>query len=98
MKKMECLKKMISLAKKRSKRIPESLISEYSSICFNYNYLNSKQRILKIYMNTFYGKAENSKSLIFLCALAERTISAGKYNFNLVTEFVTKKGFGIKYS
>ena len=49
-------------------------------------------------MNTFYGEAENSKSPIFLCELAEGTTLARKYNLNLVTEFVTKKGFGIKYS
>ncbi|RGB37975.1 hypothetical protein C1646_665735 [Rhizophagus diaphanus] len=51
----------------------------------------------KVYMNTFYGKAENSKSSIFLRELAGRITSAGKYNLNLVTEFVTKKGFRIKY-
>ncbi|CAI2173642.1 15928_t:CDS:2 [Funneliformis geosporum] len=39
----------------------------------------------------------NSKSPIFLRELAGGTISAGKYNFNLVAEFITKKGFGIKY-
>ena len=49
-------------------------------------------------MNTFYRKAENSKSPIFLRELARGTTLAGKYNLNLVAEFVTKKGFGIKYS
>ncbi|GES93733.1 DNA polymerase family B-domain-containing protein [Rhizophagus clarus] len=48
-------------------------------------------------MNTFYGEAGNSKSFIFLRELAGGTTSAGKYNFSLVAEFVTKKGFGIKY-
>jgi len=48
-------------------------------------------------MNTFYGEAGNSKSPIFLHELAERTTSAGKFSLNLVAEFVTKKGFGIKY-
>ena len=48
-------------------------------------------------MNTFYGEAGNSKSPIFLHELAEGTTLAGKYNLNLVAEFVTKKGFGIKY-
>ncbi len=48
-------------------------------------------------MNTFYGKTENSKSPIFLHELAEGTISTGKYNLNLITEFVIKKVFGIKY-
>ncbi|PKK60461.1 hypothetical protein RhiirC2_793282 [Rhizophagus irregularis] len=48
-------------------------------------------------MNTFYREAENSKSPIFLRELAGGTTSAGKFNLNLVAEFVTKKGFGIKY-
>ena len=66
---------MISSAKERGKRISESLNSEYSSACFDYNYSNSKQKALKVYMNTFYGKAGNSKSLIFLCELTGRTTS-----------------------
>jgi DNA polymerase elongation subunit (family B) len=88
---------MISSAKERGERIPESLYSEYSSVCFNYDYYDSKQKALKVYMNTFYGEAENSKSPIFLRELACGTTTAGKYNLNLVTEFVSKKGFGIKY-
>jgi DNA polymerase elongation subunit (family B) len=96
-KKKRQLEKMISSAKERGKRIPERLNSEYSSLCFNYDYSDSKQRALKVYMNTFYGEAGNSKSPIFLRELAGGTTSAGKYNLNLVAEFVTKKGFGIKY-
>src|SRR5581483_10104854 len=53
---------------------------------------------LKVYINTFYGEAGNSKSPIFLHKLAGGTTSAGKYNLNLVAEFITKKGFGIKYN
>ncbi|CAI2195063.1 14826_t:CDS:2, partial [Funneliformis geosporum] len=71
-KKRQHLGKIISSAKKRGKRIPESLNSEYSS-------------------------AGNSKSPIFLCELAKKTISAEKYTLNLVAEFITKKGFAIKY-
>src|SRR6266498_316813 len=48
-------------------------------------------------MNTFYREAENLLSPIFLRELAYRTTTAGKYNLNLVAEFVSKKGFGIKY-
>src|SRR6266542_5278210 len=48
-------------------------------------------------MNTFYGEAGNSISLIYLLELAGGITSAGKYNLNLVTEFVSRKDFGIKY-
>jgi len=95
---MECLRKIISSAKERGKRVLESLNSKYLSVCFDYNYLDLKQRALKIYMNIFYGKAENSKSLIFFRILVGGTTLAGKYNLNLVAEFVLKKEFRIKYS
>ncbi|CAI2197717.1 8813_t:CDS:1, partial [Funneliformis geosporum] len=96
-KKRQHLGKMISSAKERGKRIPESLNLEYSSVCFDYDYWDSKQKALKVYMNTFYGEAGNSKSSNFLRELACRITTAGKYNLNLVAEFVSKKGFGIKY-
>ncbi|RIB01140.1 hypothetical protein C2G38_2297601 [Gigaspora rosea] len=96
-KKKQHLGKMISLAKERGKRIPESLNLEYSSVCFDYDYWDLKQKALKVYMNTFYGEAGNSLSPIFLRELACGTTTAGKYNLNLVAEFVSKKGFGIKY-
>ena len=48
-------------------------------------------------MNTFYEKAGNLKFPIFLHELVEGTTLVRKYNFNLVIEFVIKKGFGIKY-
>ncbi|CAI2201402.1 6989_t:CDS:1, partial [Funneliformis geosporum] len=96
-KKKQHLGKIISLAKERGKKIPKSLNLEYSSICFDYDYSDSKQKALKVYMNTFYEKNGNSKSPIFLRELAGGTTSVRKYNLNLVTEFVSKKGFGIKY-
>ncbi|CAI2179044.1 17387_t:CDS:2, partial [Funneliformis geosporum] len=42
-------------------------------------------------------EAGNSLSPIFLRELACETIMAGKYNLNLIAEFVIKKGFRIKY-
>ncbi|GBB89184.1 hypothetical protein RclHR1_15880005 [Rhizophagus clarus] len=96
-KKKERLGKMISLAKERGKRVLKSLNSEYSSVCFDYNCLNSKQFALKVYMNTFYGKAGNSISPFFLRELAEGITSAGQYNIGLVAKFVSGKGFRIKY-
>ncbi len=96
-KKKEYLEKIISSAKERGKRILESLILEYSFICFDCDYLDSKQRALNVYMNTFYEEVGNSISAIYLFELAEGIISARKYNLNLVAEFVSEKGFEIKY-
>ncbi|RHZ74789.1 hypothetical protein Glove_219g177 [Diversispora epigaea] len=96
-KKRDQLGKLISSAKEKGKRIPEKSNLEYSSLCFDYNCLNSKQTAVKLYMNTFYGEAGNPKSPIFLRELAGGTTSAGQYNIKLVGEYVEKKGFGIKY-
>ncbi len=68
---------MISLTKEKGKRVLESLNSEYSSVYFDYNCLNSKQFALKIYINTFYNEVENSKSPFFLYKLAKKITSVG---------------------
>lgn len=81
----------------KEKNISVTLKSKYDSLYLEYNCLNSKQFTLKVYMNTFYGKAGNSNSPFFLCELARRITTAGQYNINLVAKYVTRKGFGIKY-
>jgi len=96
-KKKDQLGKIISSVKEKGKKIPEKLDLEYKSLCFEYDCLNSKQKAVKLFMNTFYGEAGNPLSSIFLHALAGGTTSAGKYNIKLVAEYVEKKGFGIKY-
>ncbi|PKB92982.1 DNA/RNA polymerase, partial [Rhizophagus irregularis] len=72
-------------------------MKEYSSICFEYNSLNSKQKAIKLYMNSFYGVTGQSDSPFYTLALAGGVTSAGRENIKLVAEFVKKKGFGIKY-
>lgn len=71
--------------------------AEYSSVCFEYTCINSKQNALKIYMNTFYGELGNSVSPFFFLHLAGGVTSAGQRNIKFVAELVTNKGFGIKY-
>ncbi|RIB21397.1 DNA polymerase family B-domain-containing protein [Gigaspora rosea] len=96
-KKKERLEKLISTVEKKEKIVSDTLKSKYASLYFDYNCLNSKQFALKVYMNTFYGEAGNSKSPFFLRELAGGITSAGQYNINLVADYVTKKSFGIKY-
>ena len=64
-KKKQHLGKMISSTKERGKKILESLNLEYSSICFDYDYWDLKQKALKVYMNTFMGKLETHYLLSF---------------------------------
>jgi DNA polymerase elongation subunit (family B) len=74
-----------------------TFIKEYSYICFDYNSLNSKQKAVKLYMNSFYGVTGQSDSPFYKLELAGGVTSAGRENIKLIAEFVKKKGFGIKY-
>ena len=72
-------------------------IAEYNSLCFDCSCLDAEQYALKVYMNTFYGTAGDSKSPFFLRELAGGVTSAGRRNIKLVADFVKSKGFQIKY-
>src|SRR2546421_12836507 len=72
-------------------------MAEYDSVCFDYSCLDAKQNALKVYMNTFYGTAGDSKSPFFLRALAGGVISAEQRNIKLVANFVKSRDFQIKY-
>ena len=71
------IEKLISIIDEKGKKVSNTLKLKYASLYFNYNCLNSKQFALKVYMNTFYGEAENSDSPFFLRELAEGITSAG---------------------
>ncbi|RHZ54545.1 hypothetical protein Glove_426g53 [Diversispora epigaea] len=74
-----------------------NFIIEYDSVCFAHTCLDSKQKAVKVYMNTFYGEAGNSLSPFFLRQLAGAVTSAGQFNIKLVAEYVLKKGYEIQY-
>lgn len=64
---------------------------------FRFTGVDSKQKAVKVFMNTFYGEAGNKNSALFYLPLAGGVTSAGQYNLKLVKKFVEKEGFGIKY-
>ncbi|CAI2196749.1 10562_t:CDS:1, partial [Funneliformis geosporum] len=65
--------------------------------CFDYSCFNTQQNAIKVYMNSFYGTAGDSKSPFFLRELAGGVTSAGQRNIKLVADFVESKGFQKKY-
>ena len=71
-------------------------MAEYISVCFDYSYLDAEQNALKVYMNSFYGTAGDSKSPFFSRELAGGVTSAGQRNIKLV-DFIKSRGFQIKY-
>lgn len=73
------------------------LRSHFDDLSFKHACIKSKQAALKVYMNTFYGEAGNSRSPFFLLQLAGGVTSAGQYNLKLVEAIVLAEGYRIKY-
>lgn len=81
----------------RDRAVFDAFHDRLEDLEFQFASVDSKQKAVKVFMNTFYGEAGNSNSPIFLLELAGGVTSAGQYNLKLVAEFVKKKGFHIKY-
>lgn len=61
---------------------------EWSMLMGRFNYLNSKQKALKVFMNTFYGESGNAMSPLRVLALAGGVTSSGQYNIKKVAQLV----------
>jgi DNA polymerase elongation subunit (family B) len=70
---------------------------EYNKICFQFGYLNSKQKALKVFMNTFYGETGNKLSPFFVLEIAAGITTAGQRNIKMAAELVTKNGCKLYY-
>lgn len=70
---------------------------EYENVCFNYNYINSKQKALKVFMNTFYGESGNKRSPFFVLQLAGAITTAGQQNIKMVQKHVEDVGSKVYY-
>lgn len=70
---------------------------EYENVCFNFNYYDSKQKALKLMMNTFYGESGNKRSPFFVLQLAGAITTAGQDNIKMVQRYVETKGCGVYY-
>jgi DNA polymerase elongation subunit (family B) len=69
----------------------------YDSVCFNFNYINSKQKALKVFMNTFYGETGNKRSPFFVIQLAGAITTSGQDNIKMVQQYVEKRGCNVYY-
>lgn len=77
-------------------RLPH-IQEEYENVCFNFNSLDSKQKALKVFMNTFYGEAGNKLSPLFMLQVAGGVTSSGQDNIKLAYLFVEKEGCKVYY-
>jgi DNA polymerase elongation subunit (family B) len=69
----------------------------YQELSFRKSAVDAKQKALKVFMNTFYGVAGSSTAAFFLLPLAGGVTAAGRANLKLVYDFVTKRGYDVKY-
>lgn len=69
----------------------------YENIKFQYNYLNSKQLALKVFMNTFYGEAGNKLSPFFVVEVAGGITTYGQKNIKMAKQFVENQGNKVFY-
>lgn len=88
-KEMKKFAKEMEILKKESKKD--------DSVTFNYNYCNSKQKALKVFMNTFYGETGNKISPFFVLSIAGGITFEGRKNIKAVAEFVKEKGCRLYY-
>jgi DNA polymerase elongation subunit (family B) len=64
---------------------------------FRFVAVDTKQKAIKVLMNTFYGEAGNKQSPTFLLALSLGVTSAGQYNIQMVADDVRRMGYNVKY-
>ena len=72
----------------REEFMKSKIQTEYENVCFNYRYIDSKQRALKVFMNTFYGESGNKRSPFFVLQLAGAITTSGQDNIKMVQRFV----------
>lgn len=98
--KRKMLKKPMTEAKhkKEQMNVEGNTDSElYDDVCFKFNYYNSKQSALKVFMNTFYGVAGNKKSAFFMLEVAGGVTQYGKENIQLGFRTVKNLGCNVYY-
>jgi len=71
--------------------------AEYLDCVFNLSYVDSKQKALKVFMNTFYGELGNQRSPLFVLPLAGGVTSSGQYNLMMIHDHVKKRKCKIYY-
>ena len=69
----------------------------YKECIFKLNYCDTKQKALKVFMNTFYGELGNKNSPLFVLELAGAVTSAGQANLLLVKDYVERLGHKVYY-
>ena len=77
--------------------IEKTNTNEYTHADFMYNYLNAKQKALKVFMNTFYGVLGQQSSPLFMIQIAGGITLNGGRNIKEAQKFVENMGCKVYY-
>lgn len=96
------MKKELFIYKEKKEHIESSQDNyledpEYKECVFMLKYCDTKQKALKVFMNTFYGELGNKNSPLFVLELAGAVTSSGQANLLLVKDYVEKLGHKVYY-
>lgn len=89
---MKAKMKLYAKEKEKLEHMNDTKSEHYDDTCFMYNYMNAKQKALKVFMNTFYGEMGNQISPFFTIAIAGGITSEGQRNIKMVSNIVTSNG------
>ena len=70
---------------------------EYDDLKVRFNYIDSKQKALKVFMNSFYGESGNKISPLFVIQIAGGITSSGKRQIKCAKELVEEIRCDVKY-
>lgn len=74
-----------------------ALAALHAEACFRRDVLEKKQKALKVVMNTFYGKAGQRGSALFVLELAVAVTTEGQRAIRLVAGAAEARGFAVVY-
>lgn len=66
-------------------------LKEYNELKFDHSACDSKQRAVKVFMNTLYGEMGNTKSCICAVEVSGSVTAMGRYNLRMVKAFVEEE-------
>lgn len=64
---------------------------------FKFNYYNTKQNAIKVFMNTFYGETGSQDSPFYIVTMSGGITKMGRKNLKLVKSYVEEQGFKVYY-
>jgi hypothetical protein len=70
---------------------------DYADVCFRRSKVDSKQKAMKVHMNTFYGETGNYLSPIYELLVAGAITTAGQRSIKCVSAYLTSHGYDVRY-